>query len=184
MRHINLISQAGWHVTIFILSLRLSLTTFTPWCKPEYSRRFGSRLKSRLFHKQNKQGLSPHSPDFHLSKVAEKCVRETLQPRWQGVQALFIDFSNVFDLLKPDILANKLLSMRINPSLITLVLSFLSQRTQCVRHQTSRSPYLPVTLGVTQGTFLGLTLWNIYALDLDSGDKVIEVGRYQTLMSI
>ena len=64
--------------------------------------------------------------------------------------------------------------MRINPSLITLVLSFLSQRTRCVRHQTSRSPYLPVTLGVPQGTFLGLTLWNIYALDLDSGDKVIK----------
>ena len=102
------------------------------------------------------------------------CERNPAALMTYGVQALFIDFSNAFDLLKPDILANKLLFMRINPSLITLVLSFLSQRKQCVRYQTSRSPYLPVTLGGPQGTFLGLTLWNIYALDLDSGDKVIK----------
>ena len=160
----------------------------------------------------------PISLLFHLSKIAEKCVRETLQPQLPvddnqyaytsklgttdalvqmtteiadslddnstyGVQALCIDFSKAFDLLKLDILANKLLSMNINPPIITLVLNFLSQRTQCVRYQTSRSPYLPVTLGVPQGTILGPTLWNIYVQDLGSGDKVIKYADDTTIYS-
>ena len=41
------------------------------------------------------------------------------------VQALFINLSKAFDFLQPDILANKLLSTGIYPSLISLVLSYL-----------------------------------------------------------
>ena len=50
-----------------------------------------------------------------------------------AVQALYLDFSKAFDLMRPDILAEKMISMNIHPSLTRLVINILSGRSQCVK---------------------------------------------------
>ena len=58
------------------------------------------------------------------------------------VQALYLDFSKAFDLMHPDILAEKMLSINIHSLLTQLVINILSGNSQCVKFSDAASPYL------------------------------------------
>ena len=153
---------------------------------------------------------------FHLSKVAESCIKRELAKHTPsdinqyayskglgttdalvhmitdtakhldnkstyGVQTLLIDFSKAFDLMRVDILTDKLLTMNVPESLIRLLISFLSDRKQRVRFQKCHSETLPTNLGVPQGTILGPSLWNVYVSDLQPSNDVIKYADDTTL---
>ena len=98
-----------------------------------------------------------------------------------AVQALYLDFSKAFDLMRPDILAEKMNTMNINPSLINLVVNFLSNRSQCVKFGGTSSSYLSTKLGVPQGTISGPALWKIYVSNLQPAISTLKYADDTTI---
>ena len=98
-----------------------------------------------------------------------------------AVQALYLDFSKAFDLMRPDMLAKKLISKDVDPYIIHLVLAFLHNGSQCVKVNEKKSPILQTKLGVPQGTISGPTLWNVYVDDLRPINNTIKYADDTTL---
>ena len=100
-----------------------------------------------------------------------------------AVQALYLDFSKAFDLMRPDILAKKLIAAGINSSTIRVILNFLTDRSQCVSYMGNKSESQSVKIGVPQGTISGPVLWNIYVADLIPTNNTLKYADDTTLYS-
>ena len=74
-----------------------------------------------------------------LVKVTTDIVNQLDNKDTIAVQALMLDFSKAFDRMRPDIVINRLLDLNINPRLIKIIQSFLSERTQCIKYQSFTS---------------------------------------------
>ena len=98
-----------------------------------------------------------------------------------GVQALYLDFSKAFDLMRADTLATKLKNLNVPAHLVRLILSFLSSRSQCVKFAGHSSPSLHTKTGVPQGTISGPTLWKIFVSDLNPSKNTIKYADDTTL---
>lgn len=101
-----------------------------------------------------------------LVKFTTDIVKHLENDSTIAVQALLIDFSKAFDRMRPDILVRRMLELNISPPLIKVVQSFLSDRQQCIKSNGNISDYLPVKIGVPQGTLTGPILWNIFVNSL------------------
>ena len=90
------------------------------------------------------------------------------------IQNACLDFSKAFDRLDHSTLISKMLNYDFNRNVIMLVKSFLTDRVQCVKHNSSFSDYCPAFVGTPQGTKLGPILWLIYSNDfnIDNFSKV------------
>ena len=109
-----------------------------------------------------------------LVKVVSDIASALDRPSTYAIQALHVDFSKAFDLMRPDILAGKLISQGVPAQLIKLVTNFLSGRQQCVKTGAYTSRSLPTKLGVPQGTISGPILWNIYVNNLEPAPDTIK----------
>ena len=76
-----------------------------------------------------------------------------------AVNIMFKDFSKAFDCMQPELLKERLQGMEVTSDIIKLSQSFLSNRQQCVRVGNTKSTYLPVKVGVPQGTLSGPLFW-------------------------
>ena len=79
---------------------------------------------------------------------------------------IFADFSKAFDTVDHTTLLNKLYKYGIRGQPHSLLKSFLSNRRQYVRINSSDSKTLPNNIGVPQGSCLGPLLYNIYCNDI------------------
>jgi len=78
------------------------------------------------------------------------------------VDLLLIDLQKAFDLINHNVLVEKLRKeFHVNPNLGRIIASFLSSRTQCVKHKNIYSDLLPVYCGVLQNALLGPLLFLI-----------------------
>ena len=90
----------------------------------------------------------------HIGKILEK------PNSWLNL--ISIDLQKAFDLVNHNILIEKLVNeFNIDPLLVKLVASFLTNRSQVVKYQNHYSNPLPVHNGIPQGTLLGPLLFSV-----------------------
>ena len=101
-----------------------------------------------------------------------------------GLRALLLDFSKAFGKMQPHIAIAKMLKLKINPTIISLIRSFLSDRSKYVKYQTYKSAHLPSHIRIPQGTIFIPILWNIYVNDLTPETSFIKHADNSTLYSV
>lgn len=82
------------------------------------------------------------------------------------VAAVLMDLSKAFDCLPHDLLLLKLKAYGLNGAAISLLNSYLSNRSQCVKIGSVLSTWQNIYKGVPQGSILGPALFNIFLNDI------------------
>ena len=85
-----------------------------------------------------------------------------------GVDVAYFDYAKAFDKVLHRLLLYKLAAYGIEGQLLKWISSYLSKRKQRVVVGNSKSSWLDVMSGTTQGTVLGFLLFLIYINDLPS----------------
>lgn len=102
-----------------------------------------------------------HSTSSALLKVTEDVRRD--MDRQKVTILLLLDFSKAFDTVDHDILLARLsFSFNFSQGVVSWFRSYLSNRKQCVKSQSSLSEYLTVIAGVPQGSVLGPLLFSLF----------------------
>ena len=102
-----------------------------------------------------------HSTDSILKAIDQKKV----------TAVFLLDMSKAFDNINHNILLAKLEDGGVSSSCLTWFRSYLSERYQAVRINSTLSEKLPMVSGVLQGSILGPLLFSIYVNDLPSVTK-------------
>jgi len=85
----------------------------------------------------------------------------------QHCASLFIDLSKAFDTVDHDVLKIRLLNSGFSKKTVSWFSNYLSDRTQCIKHDGVQSDFLPILKGVPQGSVLGPILFTIYINNLN-----------------
>ena len=102
-----------------------------------------------------------------------KCQHKWLQ--WLDSDAYCVRifsfyFSKAFDSVPHDIVCNKLKHLNINPYIYNWIISFLSNRKQCVKFDGVLTEFLDINRGVPSGTILGPILFSVMVNDINVTD--------------
>ena len=82
------------------------------------------------------------------------------------VGAVLTDLSKAFDCIPHDLLIAKLAAYGLSEEALMYILSYLSNRKQCVRINDTYSEFENIIMGVPQGSILGPLLFNLSIKDL------------------
>lgn len=143
-----------------------------------FSKVFEVALSRRLIKFLNdNQLLSLNQYGFQSGKSTIQAIDHFLNALYEALDSkrpvlgLFYDMSKAFDCMNHRVLANTLRKMGINGVVLDWILSFLSDRTQCVELTNAnnykiKSEERTTNIGVPQGTVLGPLLYIVYVNNL------------------
>ena len=122
-------------------------------------------------------GFRPgHSTSDLMTFTMETIVRNLNST--SNALPLFFDLGKAFDTLKHDLLLKKLEHYGIRGTPLALIKSYLSNRKQKVMVDGVESDYLPLEIGVPQGSILGPLLFIIYVNDITTAAPTEQVALY------
>jgi hypothetical protein len=107
-----------------------------------------------------------------LNTVAENAINN------QCTIATFIDLSKAFDCLQYDKLYKKMEGLNFSDKTIDWFKSYLTGRMQCVSIEGEQSDWVPVKLGVPQGSILGPVLFLMYINDINKSDMTAKFVKF------
>ena len=117
-----------------------------------------------------------YSSQHCLLLLIEKWKKSIDNKKSSGV--LLTDLSKAFDCLSHDLLIAKLHAYGFDYKALQLLNSYLTNRYQRVRINSSYSTWSDIINGVPQGSILGPTLFNIYLSDLFLFTKKSDIANY------
>ena len=91
---------------------------------------------------------------------------------------MFFDFSSAFDTIKPHLLVQKLLNMKLPSSVISWIFDYLTNRLQHVRMNGVLSSVICTNTGAPQGTVLAPFLFSLYTADCRSTDDSCPLVKF------
>ena len=135
---------------------------------PTLSKVFEKIMQKRVINHVN-TFLSPYlygykkgfSTQYALLSLLEKWKKTTDNKGFAG--GVLMDLSKAFDTLNHELLIAKLHAYGFGKESLMLLLSYLSNRWQRSKINTSLSSWMELLQGVPQGSVLGLLLFNIYS---------------------
>ena len=108
---------------------------------------------------------NPRSPMDAVATLTHSLL-SSLDAHAKRARACFFDFSSAFNTVDRNILLSKLIKLRMDNSLLSWMVDYLSNRKQCTSMNGISSSFLPVDRGVLQGAILSPFLFSIYIKDL------------------
>ena len=98
----------------------------------------------------------------------------------ETVHCAFIDYSKAFDTLDHKILCTKLQNLGFDKQIVNWCTNYLTGRVQCVKILNEKSPNMPISCGVPQGSILGPLFFIIYVNDLLKlfSDDTVKITLY------
>ena len=111
-----------------------------------------------------------------LLVLVEKCGEVLDKRSYAGI--LLTDLSKAFDCINHELLIAKLRTYGFNLESLTFIQSYLTNRTQRVKINSSFSEYSNVESGVPQGSISGSLFFNIFICDLFFDDIDIDLANY------
>jgi hypothetical protein len=120
------------------------------------------------FYGNYANNLSAYRKNCNTQSVLLKAVDDWKKALDQGkaVGALLMDRSKTFDVIPHGLLLAKMKAYGYSDKVISLMRSYLAGRKQRVKVQNARSEWVTTSMGVPQGSVLGLTLFNVFLNDL------------------